>query len=53
MEDRYKVTFEVTMFEHEKHELVFHLSEIIEKMFEVFPENLEIEKISSEEETKK
>lgn len=50
MEGRYKVAFEVNMFEDQKHELKFHLSETIGRMFDVSPENLKVERILSEAE---
>ena len=51
MAQRYKVTFEVkTICDSEKEELDFHLSGMIGKMFEVFPENMKIERILSKEE---
>lgn len=50
MEGRYKVTFEINMFEDQKYELDFHLSETIGKIFDVFPENLKAERILSEAE---
>lgn len=50
MKGRYKVTFEVNMFKDQKHDLIFYLSETIEKIFDKFPENLKVERILSEEE---
>ena len=44
MGDKYKVTFDVNLTEDDKHKLLFHLDEIIARMFDVFIENLEISK---------
>lgn len=50
MEGRYKFTFEINMSDDQKSTLEHYLSEVINTMFDMSPENLKVKRTLSKEE---